>query len=314
MELLASKNGYFYIISAAFFFLNVQGCSFYQGKDEGYRDPVKTSSIEGVIPKAEPRSRYGNPSSYVVFGKKYHVLKDSKGYRKRGLASWYGKKFHGRRTSSGETYDMHQLTAAHKTLPLPTYVNVRNLENGREMILRVNDRGPFHKGRIIDLSYAAAVKLGVYSKGVSEVEVEAIDVQDYVSSGLALRETSSSRRNVRSGHKSAVRNVGGGAGPRIRAADTTLPSSSAARAAGAAGKEFFIQVGAYQQQENAKKVVRELSKLKVDNVEINQKQTLGSIFYRIWIGPFTNRSDISNAVDRISKIGIRSYSVIERPL
>ena len=129
MVSLANKNGYFCILSAAFFFLNAQGCSLYQGKDGGYRDRVQTSSIEGVIPKAEPKSRYGNPPSYVVLGKKYYVLKDSKGYKKRGLASWYGKKFHGRRTSSGETYDMYQLSAAHKTLPLPTYVNVRYLQS-----------------------------------------------------------------------------------------------------------------------------------------------------------------------------------------
>ena len=101
----------------------------------------------------EPKSRYGNPESYVVFGKRYYVKDSSKGYVETGIASWYGTKFHGRRTSSGETYDMYAMTAAHKTLPLPTYVEVTNLNNGRSIIVKVNDRGRFHEIRIIDLSY-----------------------------------------------------------------------------------------------------------------------------------------------------------------
>jgi rare lipoprotein A len=109
-----------------------------------------------------------------VFGKRYYTLKSSQGFRERGVASWYGKKFHGRRTSSGETYDMYQMTAAHKALPLPTYVKVTNLENGRTAVLKVNDRGPFHDNRIIDLSYAAAVKLGLAEQGTGFVEVESV--------------------------------------------------------------------------------------------------------------------------------------------
>ena len=136
--------------------------------------PVDPWAVPEPVPKAEPRSRYGNPANYKVFGKRYRVLESAKGYRERGLASWYGSKFHGRRTSSGEPYDMFAITAAHKTLPLPTYVRVRNLENGRTLIVRVNDRGPFHPGRIIDLSYTAAVRLGVYQKGSAKVEVTAL--------------------------------------------------------------------------------------------------------------------------------------------
>ena len=125
-------------------------------------------------PVAEPRSRYGNPRSYVVFGKTYRTLPSSRGYVERGIASWYGTKFHKRLTSSREPYDMYAMTAAHKTLPLPTYVRVTHLENGRSAVVRVNDRGPFHPGRIIDLSYAAAVKLGVAEAGSGPVEVRAI--------------------------------------------------------------------------------------------------------------------------------------------
>lgn len=122
----------------------------------------------------EPLSRYGNPDSYEVFGKRYFVLDSARGYRERGGASWYGKKFHGRRTSSGEAYDMYEMTAAHRTLPLPSYVRVTHLGNGRSAIVRVNDRGPFHEDRIIDLSYAAAARLGLTEKGHARVEVEAL--------------------------------------------------------------------------------------------------------------------------------------------
>ncbi len=137
--------------------------------------PVDPWSVSEPVPKAEPRSRYGNPASYEVFGKRYYVLDSAQGYKERGIASWYGTKFHGRRTSSGEPYDMFAMTAAHKSLPLPSYVRVRNLENGRSLIVRVNDRGPFHPGRIIDLSYTAAVRLGVYAQGSARVEVEALE-------------------------------------------------------------------------------------------------------------------------------------------
>ena len=132
-------------------------------------------SIDNAVPKKEPKSRYGNPASYEQFGKRYHVLESSKGFVQEGIASWYGTKFHGERTSSGETYDMYAMTAAHKTLPLPTYVEVVNQDNGRRAIVKVNDRGPFHPGRIIDLSYAAAIKLGVDKAGTAKVRIRAID-------------------------------------------------------------------------------------------------------------------------------------------
>lgn len=135
--------------------------------------PLPTE-FKTISPIQEPLSHYGNPTSYHVNGVTYHVLTTSKGYRKRGIASWYGTKFHDQRTSSGEVYDMYALTAAHKTLPLPSYVQVKNLKNGRKIIVKVNDRGPFHEGRIIDLSYAAGVKLGLLPKGTAPVEVKAL--------------------------------------------------------------------------------------------------------------------------------------------
>lgn len=127
--------------------------------------------------RAEPRSRTGN-KSYSVLGKRYHVLDSAHGYDEEGLASYYGKKFHGRRTSNQEVYDMYAFTAAHKTLPLPSFARVTNLDNGRSIVVRVNDRGPFHAGRVIDLSYAAAVKLGYRDRGTARVRVEALTEDD----------------------------------------------------------------------------------------------------------------------------------------
>ena len=142
--------------------------------------PTATAAATGstlppdAVPVPEPRSKYGNGPVYEVFGERYTVLDSGSGYRERGVASWYGKKFHGRLTSNREPYDMYAMTAAHKTLPLPTFVRVRNLENDRTVVVRVNDRGPFVHNRIIDLSYAAALKLDMVQDGTSLVEVTAI--------------------------------------------------------------------------------------------------------------------------------------------
>jgi len=160
--------------------LLMAGCAGKKEKPEPGDGPssrkITPAEVRDAVPADEPLARYGNHSPYTVLGKTYTVLPSSKGYHERGIASWYGSKFHGRRTSSGELYDMHLATAAHKSLPLPTYAEVTNLDNGRKMIVKINDRGPFHEDRIIDLSYAAAIKLGVDQTGTARVDVRAIDV------------------------------------------------------------------------------------------------------------------------------------------
>jgi len=145
---------------------------------DGAGRPIDPEEISVPEPRPEPRARYGNHSPYTVNGKTYHVRASARGYRERGLASWYGSKFHGRNTSSGEPFDMYKVSAAHKTLPLPSWVEVTNLDNGRKLVVRVNDRGPFKEGRIIDLSYAAAIKLDVLDSGTAPVEVRALDFGD----------------------------------------------------------------------------------------------------------------------------------------
>ncbi len=135
------------------------------------RVPVDLALIPDAVPTAEPRSRYGNPAQYEVFGRIYRTNASSEGYEEKGLASWYGTKFHGRRTASGEIYDMFKMTAAHRHLPLPSHVEVTNLDNSKRVIVRVNDRGPFVDDRIIDLSYAAAHRLDMVDQGVARVHV-----------------------------------------------------------------------------------------------------------------------------------------------
>ena len=150
------------------------GCTTSMVKDSGPSRSIDVSGIPDAVPKDEPLSRGGNNSSYEVFGKRYYVLESATDFRERGVASWYGNKFHGNRTANGEIYDMYAMTAAHKRLPLPSYVRVTNLNNNRSVVVRVNDRGPFHKGRIIDLSYVAAHKLGIDKVGTAAVEIVAL--------------------------------------------------------------------------------------------------------------------------------------------
>ena len=160
------------------FFIQISACStsrMLEPKDGAPNDNVDVSQIASATPKHESLCKYGNPSSYVANGNSYQVLKDNKGYEATGVASWYGTKFHNRLTSCREPYDMYKMTAAHPTLPLPTYVKVINLENHKEAIVRVNDRGPFEKNRLIDLSYVAAKKLGVLAKGTAPVKIIALN-------------------------------------------------------------------------------------------------------------------------------------------
>lgn len=144
------------------------------GKDS-VPPPLDVSKLVEPVPKVEARSLYGNKSPYTVLGRSYRVLPSAAGYKQRGIASFYGNKFHGYKTSSLETYDMYAFSAASTTLPLPSYARVTNLETGKSVIVRVNDRGPFHENRLIDLSYAAAVKIGIWPKGTGLVEVQGID-------------------------------------------------------------------------------------------------------------------------------------------
>jgi len=146
---------------------------YYKDDGPGSEPPPNLAAIPDAVPKAEPLHRYAN-RPYRVFGTEYVPLVQAQPFRQRGVASWYGRRFHGQRTASGEPYDMYAMSAAHPTLPIPSYARVTNLANGRSVVVRVNDRGPFHGSRVIDLSYAAAYKLGYIQAGSAQVEVEAV--------------------------------------------------------------------------------------------------------------------------------------------
>jgi rare lipoprotein A len=218
------------------------------------------------------KSKLGNPSSYVVFGKRYYVLDSSDGFVQRGIASWYGTKFHGRSTSSGEVYNMHAMTAAHKTLPIPVYVHVKNLDNGRSMVVRVNDRGPFVSGRIIDLSYAAAKKLGVDGPGTANVEISTLGP------GQA-RPTS------------VVRAV-----PLSKDLQADIP--------------LFIQMGSFSSHVNASDLVKSLLDANESTAQISRLQTDSGLFYRVRVGPLYDIDEANAIVRRLKSKGFQTARIV----
>ena len=274
---------------------------------------------QDVVVRAEPRSKYGNPSSYVVFGKRYHVLNSSQGFVERGIASWYGKKFHGRRTSSGELYDMHGMTAAHKNLPLPTFVKVTNLENERSVILRVNDRGPFHDNRVIDLSYTAAKKLGIVRKGTGYVEVRALQPDSSPEERPAVESVASQSRATKSTPPSSF--APSGAGNAATAIDGTSGGSgtgSGSRSVASAEKdskavELYLQVGAFSEPGNAKRL-RERLKETVDGESklsrIDSISRGGQTLYRVRLGPLEGVSHADRLTESLLAMGLDSPRVV----
>lgn len=158
--------------------LSIIGCttssSRYRHAKDFAPDEKSIAHLKEPIPRYERPTKQGNPSQYTVWGKRYYVMKNAQNFSQTGLASWYGMKFHGHKTSNGETYDVYKFSAAHKNLPLPSYVRVTRLDNNKSVIVRVNDRGPFHANRIIDLSYAAAVRLGIHKQGTARVRIETV--------------------------------------------------------------------------------------------------------------------------------------------
>jgi len=218
------------------------------------------------------KSKRGNPSSYIVFGKRYHVLDSSDGFVQRGVASWYGTKFHGRPTSSGEVYNMHAMTAAHKTLPIPVYVHVKNLDNGRSLVVRVNDRGPFVSGRIIDLSYAAAKKLGVDGPGTANVEIST------VGPGQSLP-------------TSVVRTI-----PLSKDLQPDIP--------------LFIQMGSFSSHVNASNLVKNLLDANESTAQISRLQTDSGLYYRVRVGPLYGIDEANAIVRRLKSKGFQTARIV----
>lgn len=230
-------------------------------KDSGPAVPVDMLATPEPTPVREPIGNAGNKSPYTVNGVTYRVRTGVKGYKERGHASWYGTKFHGRRTANGEVYNMYAMSAAHKTLPLPSYAKVTNLENGRSVIVRVNDRGPFVSGRIIDLSYTAAQKLGYVNKGVARVEVVALDPETLP----AANETLAVEKDVAA--REALE----------QDASFKLPENT------------YLQVGAYGSAEQAQRVRGQVSAVVGYPVSVSSVERGGKKLYRVRIGPIAQQ-------------------------
>lgn len=243
--------------------------------------PFDASGIPDAVPKPEPRSRYGNPDSYVVFGQRYHVLDEVNEFRERGTASWYGEKFHGRRTSSGEPYDMYQMTAAHKSLPLPSYLRVTNLRNNRSVVVRVNDRGPFHAGRIVDLSYAAALKLDVVATGTAPVEIEVLHPELLDKPGTRLADNATVPETARP--SSSI--------------DSTNPANP-----------VFIQLGAFSEADNALGLKGKLEVAGIRPVRIDEERA--ERLFRVRVGPFAATAAADDIALKLVALGITDFSIV----
>lgn len=230
------------------------------------------NAIQDAVPRFEPKSNRGNPSSYVVMGQRYFVMPSSLGFSERGIASWYGTKFHGRLTSSGEPYDMYAMTAAHKSLPLPTYVEVTNLNNGRRTIVKVNDRGPFHGNRIIDLSYAAATKLGIVAKGTGLVEIRAINP----------------------------------ASPQ----PYSQPQPVMAKRTGNINPDIFVQVGAFSSRHNADRLRSQLTQSLNRTIRIQESLNQGRQVFRVQVGPLTTIAQVDTLTLALDRLGIKESRII----
>ena len=239
--------------------------------------PPPPETVPEVVPRAEPRSRSGNPPFYEVFGKRYYVLSSSVGYVERGVASWYGPGFHKVRTSTGETYDMYGMTAAHKTLPLPAYVSVTNLQNGRSIVVRVNDRGPFVGNRIIDLSYTAASKLDMLRNGTAMVEVRSIDPPTPATSGPTT---------------AAI------APPPAAASETPTPAP-------VINAPLFVQAGAFSDPANAERLAEKLRAGSYGKVFVRDNEIAGRRMYRVRIGPVPDVAEFDRIVAALDRLGIK---------
>ncbi len=258
---------------------------------------VDLSAIPDAVPRVEPRSKYGNPESYAVAGRRYHVLASSKGYMERGIASWYGTKFHGHRAAIGEPYDMFAMTAAHKTLPLPTYVEVTNLENGRRVIVKVTDRGPFKANRIIDLSYAAAAKLGITRTGTGLVEIRAIDP---VAWQQARRERSNLVSQKTASAKAPARRV-------VPAPPAPPPSQP--RALPLQEAALYLQIGAFSERRNAEALRRRLATLTANPIRIVSGDGSRPL-YRVHIGPLPGVEDADRMTRTLETMGLGTPRIV----
>jgi rare lipoprotein A len=252
------------------------------GDGPGADVPANIDEIPDAVPRSEPLHRYAN-RPYVALGKTYTPLTVPGNFRERGIASWYGKKFHGQRTSSGEVYDMYGMTAAHPTLPIPSYARVTSTATGKSVVVRVNDRGPFLHDRIMDLSYTAAHKLGIVGNGSAEVEIEGLSPNATVGN-LAKTDAVQTRP--------------------LERAEPPRPAAPAATPVAASGN-VYLQLGAFKSQEAAESFI---AKMRAELGEAGQQLTLyvkGGL-HRVHLGPYASQNEARSSAEGLQgKLGFK---------
>ena len=266
-------------ITAALTLLFLAGCggNIMEKGDSAPLNPPDVSEVLNAVPKNE-KIRSDKQKSYVVLGKRYYPMSTNEGYSEKGIASWYGKKFHGRKTATGEIYDMYQMTAAHKTLPLPSYAEVTNLNNGLKIIVRVNDRGPFHQGRIIDLSFAGATKLDIIGGGTAEVEVKAINAEKYEMGKQLIEKSSLDIDSLNQDSYSGV----------------------------------YLQVGTFGSIGRAEELKEKLAVHLAETVFLMPLYRGQDILYRVRVGPLANVEASEFLTEKLKVLGISdSHTVVE---
>jgi rare lipoprotein A len=271
----------------------------YHGKpnDWGPEQEIDMSHVPDAVPRYEVRTIAGNKNPYTILGKTYRLMPDERAYSERGLASWYGFKFNGERTSNGEVYDMFAMTGAHKTLPIPSYVRVTNLDNRTSVIVRINDRGPFHAGRIVDLSYAAAQRLGITRAGTGRVEVEIVVPEgDPRPPLLARHQTKTARKSD----------------PLARAAGIVAPVEAGAKSAESKLPDgTYLQIAAFGVEKSAKQFAASI-KGKLSFPVVISAVKSPSALYRVRLGPFKDVHSIQTARAELEKIAISEVHLVDQ--
>ena len=289
-------------------------------------EPAAATRSSTVGRGADTRSDRGNPPFYDVLGKRYHVLPTSAGYRARGVASWYGPDFHGLATSSGEQYDMNAMTAAHTTLPLPTWVEVTNLENGRSVVVKVNDRGPFVDDRLIDLSYAAATRLDMVRNGTARVEVRAVAAPynqpvlaaappvavappSMVAKSPVEARPSSAAPPATASQPVIVPNAPGAPAP-ITASVLGLPSVSPSARQATSASRMFVQAGAFSERDNAVRLVARLAAEGFSNTFIVSDGRGARALHRVRLGPIRDSAEFDRVKARLLASGVTNPQLV----
>jgi rare lipoprotein A len=286
---------------------------YYQDDGPGLNPPANLELVPDATPRWEPLHRFAN-RPYNVLGRDYVPATELRPYKERGIASWYGRKFHQQRTSIGESYDMYAMTAAHPTLPLPSYARVTNVATGRSVIVRVNDRGPFLHGRIIDLSYTAALKLGYLNQGSALVEVEALlpgYAPEFRPDAIGIRAAASAARAIATSAGPAATSVVAPVSPPSALAPVAPPAIDPDVPLRVEGADVYLQLAAFSNLDNAQNFLSlmefQLSGTSVKSGEINYTPRIRSRdnLFRVEIGPYATRSEAQRAAaDLESRFGV----------